>query len=70
MNPPERFVVLPVIASGFGGIRYGWLDDERGTAVDNLPEPEDIASEIMGLLQTAMAEMEALMAALNGGSSQ
>ncbi len=43
-----------------------WLRDESLHSFDNMPEPEAIASEIMVKLQTAMEEMEALTALLEG----
>lgn len=43
-----------------------WLKEDGVHAADDLPEPEDIAAEIMGLLQTAMEEMEGLQKALGG----
>jgi type I restriction enzyme M protein len=43
-----------------------WLKDEGVTASDDLPEPEDIAADIVALLQTAMTEMEGLQKALGG----
>jgi type I restriction enzyme M protein len=43
-----------------------WLKDEGVTASEDLPEPEEIAAEIVGLLQTAMEEMEGLQKALGG----
>lgn len=41
-----------------------WLKDEGHRDADELPEPGEIASEIVGLLETAMAEMKGLQAAL------
>lgn len=41
-----------------------WLRDESAGRVEDLAEPEVIAAEIMGHLQTAMDEMSALMDAL------
>lgn len=42
-----------------------WLKDEGHHSADDLPEPEEIAAEIMANLQTAMAEMEALVSAMD-----
>ena len=36
------------------------------TASEDLPEPEEIASEIVGLLQVALEEMDGLQKALGG----
>lgn len=43
-----------------------WLRDESLQSGDNLPEPDEIAAAIMTKLQTAMEEMEALAALLEG----
>jgi type I restriction enzyme M protein len=44
-----------------------WLRDESASHTDDLPEPEEIAGEILGHLETAMEEMRALMEMLGGG---
>jgi len=43
-----------------------WLRDENATRTEDLPEPDKIASQIMEKLRTAMEEMEALTAVLEG----
>lgn len=43
-----------------------WLHDDTVDRVEDLPPPEEIAAEIMGHLQMAMEEMQALMAILEG----
>jgi type I restriction enzyme M protein len=43
-----------------------WLKDEGVTASEDLPEPEEIAAEIVGLLQVALEEMDGLQKALGG----
>ncbi len=43
-----------------------WLHDDDVERVEDLPPPEDIATEIMGNLKMAMDEMESLMAILEG----
>ena len=43
-----------------------WLKDESVTDHEDLPEPEEIAAEIVGLLQTALEEMNALQEQLGG----
>jgi len=45
-----------------------WLRDENADHGDDLGEPAEIAAEIMAHLKTAMEEMEALMAALEGSA--
>lgn len=46
-----------------------WLRDESAGRVEDLAEPEVIAAEIMGHLQTAMDEMSALMEVLHGDAN-
>jgi type I restriction enzyme M protein len=46
-----------------------WLKDESAGDHDELPEPDEIASEIMGHLQNAMAELEELNTLLQDGSA-
>jgi type I restriction enzyme M protein len=43
-----------------------WLRDESLQSGDDLPEPDVIAAAIMGKLQIALEEMEALTALLEG----
>lgn len=43
-----------------------WLKDDGHHSAEDLPEPDEIAAEIVLNLQTAMAEMEALQQALGG----
>jgi type I restriction enzyme M protein len=43
-----------------------WLKDDGTHAVDDLPEPEEIATLIRERLQTAVEEMEALTTLLEG----
>jgi type I restriction enzyme M protein len=43
-----------------------WLKDESAGNHDDLPEPEEIAAEIMVCLQTAMEEIEGLSELLGG----
>ena len=43
-----------------------WLKDEGHQSADDLPEPDEIAAEIVANLQTAMAEMDELSRALSG----
>jgi type I restriction enzyme M protein len=48
------------IAKRGNNLDISWLRDESLQSGDGLPEPEEIAAEIMLRLQTAMEEMEAL----------
>lgn len=43
-----------------------WLKDDESTGADELPEPEEIASQIRERLSTALEEMDALSALLEG----
>ena len=52
------------IAKRGENLDISWLKDEGHTNAEDLPEPEEIAAEIIGTLQIAMAEMEALTALL------
>ena len=45
-----------------------WLRDESAGHTDDLPEPDEIAGEILGHLETAMEEMRALLEMLEGGA--
>lgn len=52
-----------IVKRGYN-LDISWLRDESLQGGDNLPEPEIIAAEIMERLQTALAEMEELIALL------
>ena len=56
------------IAKRGENLDISWLKDEGHTSAEDLPEPEEIAAEIMAHLQTAMAEIEALQSALTTGT--
>ena len=47
-----------------------WLRDDSVERVEDLPEPDVLAAEIMGHLQVAMTEMEALAELLSGGQER
>ncbi len=61
----RRFTRDDVRARG-DNLDVSWLKDEGVTGSDDLPEPEELAAEIVGLLQTAMEEMDGLQKALGG----
>lgn len=44
-----------------------WLRDENAERAEDLPEPDEIAAEILGHLKVAMEEMEALAELLESG---
>ena len=48
------------IAARGENLDISWLRDEDAENADDLPEPDEIAAEILGHLQVAMEEMEAL----------
>jgi type I restriction enzyme M protein len=54
------------IAKRGENLDISWLKDEGHTNTEDLPDPQEIAAEIVVTLQGAMAEMEGLVAALTG----
>ena len=48
------------VAARGENLDISWLRDENADHADDLPEPDEIAAEIMAHLRTAMDEMEAL----------
>ncbi len=54
------------IAERNDNLDIAWLKDEGHQDADDLPEPEVIAAEIRAELQTALEEIDALTAILNG----
>ena len=48
------------IAERGENLDISWLRDEDAENAEDLPEPDEIAAEILGHLQVAMEEMEAL----------
>lgn len=54
------------IAKRGDNLDISWLRDDSQSSSDDLPEPDEIAAEIMAHLTTAMEEMEALQALLEG----
>ncbi len=54
------------IAKRGDNLDIAWLKDESNGGGDDLPEPEEIAAQIMEKLRTAMSEMEELQALLEG----
>jgi type I restriction enzyme M protein len=56
------------IAKRGDNLDISWLKDEGHTRAEDLPEPEEIAAEIIEKLQVAMAEMEALTKALRASA--
>jgi type I restriction enzyme M protein len=61
----RKFTREEVKARG-DNLDVSWLKDEGATSSDDLPEPEEIAAEILTLLQTATVEMAGLQKALEG----
>jgi type I restriction enzyme M protein len=58
-----------LVARGKANLDITWLRDESLEDADNLPAPELIAREIVEDLTAALAEFEAVAAALEGTSS-
>jgi type I restriction enzyme M protein len=56
----RRFTRAAIKARG-DNLDLTWLRDENTDRAEDLPEPEEIAAQIMGLLATATEEMTALM---------
>jgi type I restriction enzyme M protein len=56
------------IAARGDNLDISWLRDESVGRVEDLPEPEEIAAEILMHLQTATEEMQGLMEILDGGT--
>jgi type I restriction enzyme M protein len=56
------------IAKRGENLDISWLRDESLQNADDLPEPDEIAAEIMMRLQTAMEEMEALTELLDNST--
>ena len=54
------------VAARGDNLDISWLQDESLERGDDLPEPEEIAAEILEHLQVAMEEMEALQDILSG----
>jgi type I restriction enzyme M protein len=54
--------------SGSAGTTWisAWLKDENATSAEDLPEPEEIAAEIVERLRVALEEMEGLRVELGG----
>jgi type I restriction enzyme M protein len=55
------------IADRADNLDITWLRDDSIERAEDLPDPEDIAGEIMDHLRTALEEMEALTDLLSGG---
>ncbi|WP_437821996.1 N-6 DNA methylase [Sorangium sp. So ce1078] len=64
----RRFTREELEARG-DNLDIAWLRDEGVHGAEELPEPEEIAAEIMDKLRVAMAEMEALSRALSEDAS-
>jgi len=61
-----RCFTREVIAKRGDNLDISWLKDDSVEGADMLPEPDVIAAEIVGHLQVAMEEMEALQELLEG----
>ena len=66
---PESKMKFQLIARDKVNLDITWLRDESLEDIDNLPAPEVIAREIVEALTAALAEFEAVAAALEAGES-
>ena len=57
------------IAGRGDNLDISWIKDDSVSNADDLPEPEEIAAEIMEKLRTAMEEMEGLSEAFSGAEA-
>jgi type I restriction enzyme M protein len=57
------------IAKRSDNLDITWLKDENAGNIEDLPEPDEIAAQIMNNLKTALAEMEALTELLETDSN-
>ena len=58
------------IAARGDNLDISWLKDDDVGGVDELPDPEEIASQIRERLSTALEEMDALVGILEGDTSE
>jgi type I restriction enzyme M protein len=56
------------IAKRGENLDISWLKDEGHTNAEDLPEPEEIAAELLANLQGAIAEIEAIQVSLGSDS--
>ena len=58
------------VAARGDNLDISWLKDDDATGADELPEPEEIASQIRERLSTALEEMDALVGILEGDDNE
>ncbi|MCB9779932.1 MAG: N-6 DNA methylase [Alphaproteobacteria bacterium] len=63
----RRFSLADIAKRG-DNLDLTWLQDDSVERAEDLPDPEDVAAEILDHLRTAMEEMEALTDILSGES--
>jgi len=61
-----RMFTREFIADRNENLDLSWLKDENASSTEDLPEPDEVAALIRGHLQSAMEEMDALTALLEG----
>jgi type I restriction enzyme M protein len=61
-----RCFTREAIAARGDNLDLSWLRDENTDRAEDLPEPDEIAAQILAHLQTATEEMQALMELLEG----
>ena len=57
------------IAERVANLGISWLQDDKSAGADELPQPEEIASQIRERLSTALDEMDVLFALLESEES-
>jgi type I restriction enzyme M protein len=65
-----RSFTREVINARGDNLDLSWLRDENTDRAEDLPEPDEIAAQIMLHLQTATEEMQALMELLEGDAGE
>jgi len=63
----RKFTREEIVKRG-DSLDISWLKDDSVTDHEDLPEPDEIAAEIVARLQTALEEMQALEFELKGGA--
>jgi type I restriction enzyme M protein len=70
VNPEGRwrkFTREELLARDKASLDVFWLKDKSLTDLDNLPEPEDLAEEIIENIEAGLANLKAVLAGLNAG---
>jgi type I restriction enzyme M protein len=65
----RRFTIEDVKARDYKLDGFRWLKDETLDDADELPEPEELATDAIGELEAAIEELNAILALFEGGNS-